>query len=576
MNVAVVCRWALVLGAPILASQLLLGPAAGGPPEERLPVPDEAAQTKARAVVKEVFRRDFANARTDQQKVELAHKLVAKARTTTDDPAGRLILLREARAMAVEVTDFELALETADLMADWFQTDPLTLKLDVLTELSTRATSTAQRKVLAEHAERALDQAVAAARFQVAGKLGDLAIRRLRRARDPELLKRFAQRLKEVKRLQTDYEALQQALVVLAEDPLQAESNLAAGRYLCFGQANWEKGLPMLALGSDAELRAVAVTDLKDPQELKERIDLADRWWQLAERHEGYVRSQMRNRAGRWYRKAEPDVSGLTKTRIEQRLMELTEEAATPARPAQGKTGLAAAAARPGHDRTARGDDRLAAMAGGLKTVCGQLQSGQGPKKLQKDAVAFAGPGEEGRRGANGFVLPPLKDWPRAGTAWSCQYQRDSSAGSIQFIHPVGSGHLLVTVAERQLHVTSAASWSLTGYRGGRRRTQAQFQAVKNRSHKIRLADDRPQRLASIVRADGAYLFFVDRQLVAEGQMANPPPLDLDLGFRGKQFSRVLAPGQAGILIGPAPDGSTNRAADIRFGPVRAAGRQSP
>lgn len=571
MNAAVVCH----LWAPILAGQLILGPAGGDSHEVRLPVPDEAALTKARAVVKEVFRRDFANARTDQQKVELAHKLVAKARTTTDDPAGQLILLREARSMAVEVTDFELALETADLMASRFQIDLLTLKLDVLTELSTRAASTAQRKVLAEHAERALDEAVAAARFGLAGKLGDLAIKRLRRARDPELLKRFAQRLKEVKRLQADYEAMQQALVALAEDPLQAESNLAAGRYLCFGQANWEKGLPMLALGSDAELRAVAVTDLKDPQELKERIDLADRWWQLAERHEGYVRSQMRNRAGRWYRKAEPDVSGLTKTRIEQRLMELTEEAATPGRPAQGKTGPAAAAGRPGHNRAARSDDRLAAMAGGLKTVCGQLQSGQGPKKLQKDAVAFAGPGEEGHSGANGFVLPPVKDWPQAGTAWSCQYQRDSSAGSIQFIHPVGSGHLLVTVVERQLHVTSAASWSLTGYRG-RRRTQAQFQAVKNRSYKIRLADDRPQRLASIVRADGSYLFFVDRQLVAEGQMANPPPLDLDLGFRGKQFSRVLAPGQAGILIGPAPDGSTNRAADIRFGPVRAAGRQTP
>ena len=113
MNAAVVCH----LWAPILAGQLILGPAGGDSHEERLPVPNEAALTKARAVVKEVFRRDFANARTDQQKVELAHKLVAKARTTTDDPAGQLILLREARSMAVEVTDFELALETADLMA---------------------------------------------------------------------------------------------------------------------------------------------------------------------------------------------------------------------------------------------------------------------------------------------------------------------------------------------------------------------------------------------------------------------------------------------------------------------------
>ena len=52
------------------------------------------------------------------------------------------------------------------------------------------------------------------------------------------------------------------ALVVLENDPTNPAANLAAGRHLCLVQGDWDRGLPMLALGSDAELKAAATKDL--------------------------------------------------------------------------------------------------------------------------------------------------------------------------------------------------------------------------------------------------------------------------------------------------------------------------
>lgn len=55
-------------------------------------------------------------------------------------------------------------------------------------------------------------------------------------------------------------------LVALKLDPANPEANLAVGRWYCFSNDDWEDGLPLLAAGSDANLKAVATGDLSQPE----------------------------------------------------------------------------------------------------------------------------------------------------------------------------------------------------------------------------------------------------------------------------------------------------------------------
>jgi hypothetical protein len=40
--------------------------------------------------------------------------------------------------------------------------------------------------------------------------------------------------------------------VIMEDNPAEPGANLAAGRFLCFHKDDWERGVPMLALGSES------------------------------------------------------------------------------------------------------------------------------------------------------------------------------------------------------------------------------------------------------------------------------------------------------------------------------------
>ncbi len=88
------------------------------------------------------------------------------------------------------------------------------------------------------------------------------------------------------------------ALAVLEKNPTHTAANLAAGRYLCFVKGDWGRGLPMLALGSDAELKAVSTLELQGTDSVIEQLTVADAWWALAKTKEGSERNALRIRAG--------------------------------------------------------------------------------------------------------------------------------------------------------------------------------------------------------------------------------------------------------------------------------------
>ena len=87
------------------------------------------------------------------------------------------------------------------------------------------------------------------------------------------------------------------------------------GRHLCFTKGDWANGLPMLALGSDVALKALAAADLQGAATSEGQVKLGDAWWKVA-----------KQRAIYWYARAESGAdSQLQKDTLEKRIKEGTQ-----------------------------------------------------------------------------------------------------------------------------------------------------------------------------------------------------------------------------------------------------------
>ena len=64
----------------------------------------------------------------------------------------------------------------------------------------------------------------------------------------------------------------------LETTPDDPKASLAAGRWYCFVVGDWEKGLPLLAQSSDAEMAKSAALDMKNPSVPAEQVTAGDGW----------------------------------------------------------------------------------------------------------------------------------------------------------------------------------------------------------------------------------------------------------------------------------------------------------
>ncbi len=291
--------------------------------DAKQPVPDDPARQKALAAIKEVFGGEWADAQTDEQKQALAKKLLAKAREY-GDPANKYILLRVGRDVATSAGDGLTAYRAIDEMDRAFQVDAVTMKASVLYSLSKKARLPADHKSIAERAVALVEQAIAKDEYETAIKLAEMALDEARKARDAEVVKAVVARKKELDDLAEAFAEVQAAAKTLETDPTDPAANLAVGKYRCVVKGDWDTGLPMLALGSDSVLKAVAVTDIEGATDHEDQVSLGDEWWDLAKKEEGKTQKRLLGRAAYWYGKALPGLTGLVKDRVDKRLSELT------------------------------------------------------------------------------------------------------------------------------------------------------------------------------------------------------------------------------------------------------------
>jgi hypothetical protein len=291
--------------------------------EERAPVPAPAAQAKAEESIKDIFKTEYAK-RTQSARLELAAWLYQHALATKDDLAAKFVLLREARDLASAAGDPLGALIAVDVMAREFAVNGFEMKAKVLDTVSAK-TRTANANVnLVLGAVEVLDAAIAEDNFTAAAPLLKMAQTAAGRTNNNRLTAAVEARARDLERIQQEFKRFQDASTALKNNPEDPQANLTAGKYLCLVKGAWKEGLPHLARGGDAKLKALARQDLSAPAEAARQAEIGDGWWDLGKDESGLTKLQLQRRAYSWYQQAVGgELEPLAKTKVAMRLQEL-------------------------------------------------------------------------------------------------------------------------------------------------------------------------------------------------------------------------------------------------------------
>src|SRR5271154_6832121 len=114
-------------------------------------------------------------------------------------------------------------------------------------------------------------------------EIGDLAEKAGKESSDSALVKAVQDIRKRLEKSISAEKAEKDLLARHNASPADPDLNLALGKLYCFDRREWEKGLPILAKGSDATLRTLAENDLQRPEEAEGQSKLADDWWNAAQ-----------------------------------------------------------------------------------------------------------------------------------------------------------------------------------------------------------------------------------------------------------------------------------------------------
>jgi hypothetical protein len=332
------------LGWLVLAALGLLGVcgATNAAEPSRAAVPEADAQRQAEAKIRQSHRKEFAKARLPADRLALARHLWEEARQFQEPSPACFVLYCLARDTAAQWGDPDLVAQSIDELARRFDLDGPALKCKTLLAAAATPRTPAAARALAQACLESMDAAVAAGEFDAGMEYAHAAYAAARKANDAALVKNVVDRGQAVVALQKEFAEVASARATLARRPDDPPANLLCGRYACLLKNDWPQGLPLLARGSDAELKAAARQELALPRDAASQVDLAGRWSKLAEGQAGPIRAALLDHAAGWYRKAMTGLSGAEREKIVRRLAEIKGFAS-----AQGDTSGGAGSRQP-------------------------------------------------------------------------------------------------------------------------------------------------------------------------------------------------------------------------------------
>jgi hypothetical protein len=108
-------------------------------PSKRLPIPDQEEQAKAKELLRDIYKDDFAKATKPAQKLVLASRLLVDAIATKDAPAERYVLLKITSDLAAATGSADVSTRALDEIARDYEVDGDLLRLEVVEKLAASA-----------------------------------------------------------------------------------------------------------------------------------------------------------------------------------------------------------------------------------------------------------------------------------------------------------------------------------------------------------------------------------------------------------------------------------------------------
>jgi choice-of-anchor C domain-containing protein len=286
---------------------------------KKAPVPDVAAQEQAEKLIKKLFKKEYAK-EDPADLLALSAELLKQGKSTNDDPPARFVLFREAANLAARAGDPEAAFSSLAILAEEFELDTLTLHVAVLTQAVPAVKTATAHHALAEAALDLIDDAIAAENFEASLKALKAAEAAAGKAKSLSLAGRVKARGEELHAIVKEFEGVKTARAKLKDTSDDPAANLLVGKFLCLRAGDWGRGLPLLAKGADAKLKALALKDLAKPKQAVKQAEVGDGWWNLAEAEHGTTKVLLQERACHWYSRALERLTGIPKTKVQKRL----------------------------------------------------------------------------------------------------------------------------------------------------------------------------------------------------------------------------------------------------------------
>lgn len=295
----------------------------------RAPWPDPEALHKAQEKVRQTYISP-PESDADWRLLHVA-TLLAAARDESLLAVERAAILQEAFESAVLAGNADALAAAVAAMGAYFHVERWEREHEGLTKTQPHARWPAAQEAIVLRALELGRRAAMDRRMDLALELTSLAAALAKKNKLAEIQSQAKSQAGEIRRWQSQHRELKDAWDADAAGQASSRQALELGHFLCFEQHQWPLGLPKLAEGSDEKLAALAQRDLQAPGNAGDRLRLADQWWQIGEQAPPRTRAAARLRAARWYQQTLPSLTGLERTRVQQRLTQtaLDEQAGT-------------------------------------------------------------------------------------------------------------------------------------------------------------------------------------------------------------------------------------------------------
>ena len=263
--------------------------------DRRAPVPTPEQVAEAQRLIAAIYK-DEIGAPTRSRQMELGRKLLQRSREERTDAAMRFALLGLARDTAGAAGDEATAFAAIDELTRDFDVDAATAKIEFL---QPRVAKTAAAEILGRYVDFLLSDLPA--RFEAddpatADRLIGYAQGVATKAADPEVTLLVSQFRVQLAQLHADRDAYGAANMTLSKDSSDSHANFVAGFHLCVLLRLWDRSRS--SCWATIPTRRRSRLELKAPSTCDARLQVADRWCDVAARQPPFAQLAIRARGG--------------------------------------------------------------------------------------------------------------------------------------------------------------------------------------------------------------------------------------------------------------------------------------